>query len=158
MEVFLIRHAEAEPRRPGRDDAARPLTPRGRKRMVRATQGLKRLGLGFDRLYHSPWLRAVETGNVLAPLVRGESVVTARLAESPGLALLDELSGARVALVGHQPWLGELLALLTSSDPKLGPHFAFGKGGLAWLEGEPRPGEMTLRALWPSKALRAVAR
>jgi phosphohistidine phosphatase len=158
MDLYLIRHAPAEPRDADRADAARALTPRGAKKWARAVRGLKRLGVRLDRLYHSPWLRAVQTAEALTPLVTGETVVTTRLTEAPSRTLLDELGGASTALVGHEPWMSQLLALLVLDGPAQGPRFVLRKGGVAWLSGEPTPGGMTLKALFPPKALRAIAR
>jgi phosphohistidine phosphatase len=156
MQLFIIRHAVAVPRSKERKDASRPLTERGRRQWRRAVRGLERLGLRFDRVYHSSWRRAVETAEALSNLIDGESVATDRLAQSPTPALLRELVGARVALVGHQPWLGELIELLVAGGSGGGTWLELDKGGLAWLEGEPRPHRMVLRALLPPKVLRAV--
>jgi len=158
MELFVIRHAVAVPRGPGLEDAARPLTRRGRTRFERAVRGLDRLGVRFDRLYHSPWLRAVETADALDRLVDGEKVPTARLAQTPEKGLLDELEGDRVGLVGHEPWLGELVALLLLGKRDAGAKLALKKGGVAWLTGDPRPGGASLHACLTPKILRKLAR
>ena len=68
MELFLIRHAIAVPGSMLLADADRPLTPKGRKRFSQAVLGLQHLKVRFDRLYHSPWRRAVETAELLAPV------------------------------------------------------------------------------------------
>jgi len=65
MELFVIRHGIAVPGSMLLADADRPLTPQGRKRFSQVVMGLQRLGLRCDRLYHSPWLRAVETAELL---------------------------------------------------------------------------------------------
>jgi phosphohistidine phosphatase len=156
MDLFLIRHAPAEPRDADIPDASRALTPRGTKKWARAVRGLRRLGVRFDRVYHSPWLRAVQTAEALSPLVEGDTVVTTRLAEAPTRALYDELAGARVALVGHEPWLSQLLATLALGGPADGARFVLRKGGVAWLSGDAAPGAMKLQALYPPKALRRI--
>jgi len=154
MQLFLIRHAAAVPRGRLRNDAARPLTDEGRERFVRVVKGLERLGLRFSLVRHSPWKRARETAELLAPLCDGELREDPRLADEPSEELIKSLRGDRVALVGHEPWLGELLARLVTGDADLGGHFELKKGALAWLEGRPRPGEMTLRALLPPSVSR----
>ena len=78
------------------------------------------------------------------------------LARRPSQDLLDAVAGERVALVGHQPWLGELVDWLITGDQGDGRGFAFKRGGVAWLEGRPKPGRMVLRAFLPPKALRAL--
>jgi len=156
MELFLVRHGIAAPGSAFRTDAARPLTPQGRERFAQAVMGLQRLGVRLDRLYHSPWLRAVETAALLGPVLEGEAVSSAALTWPPGQALLQGIVGTRVALVGHQPWLGELLHWLLTGQSD-GSAFAFKRGGVAWLEGKPQPGRMVLRAFLPPKVLRVLA-
>jgi phosphohistidine phosphatase len=158
MQIFVIRHAAAVPRGSLTPDAERRLSPKGIRRWQQAVRGLDRLGATFDRLYHSPWLRAVETANALADLIAGETVVTRDLARSPTLAFLDQLEGERVALVGHQPWLGELVGILAFGEGREGARLALRKGSVVWLDGTPRAAGMTIRALLPPRILRALAR
>ena len=156
MELLVIRHAIAVPGSMILADADRPLSPQGRARFTQAVMGLQRLGVRCDRLYHSPWLRAVETAALLGPVLDGEAVCSPALARPPSQDLLDAIVGERVALVGHQPWLGELVAWLTAGMQPDGSAFAFKRGGVAWLEGWPKPGRMALRAFLPPKVLRAL--
>jgi phosphohistidine phosphatase len=158
MELFIVRHAVAVPQRPDLPDEARPLTSDGRRRFQRAVRGMERLGFSFDRLYHSPWLRAVETAELLTQLVAedGETVVEPGMTRAPDAELLAGLRGDRVAVCGHEPWLSEMVALLVCGTVKHGARFDFRKGGLAWLEGEPRPRRMRLRAFLPPRALRRI--
>ncbi len=155
MELFVIRHAIAMPGSMLLADADRPLSPKGRARFAQAVMGLQRLKIRFDRLYHSPWLRAMETAELLAPVLEGKAVCSPALARAPSQVLLDVLVGERVALVGHEPWMGELVAWLTTGAPD-GSVFAFKRGGIAWLEGQPQPGRMVLQAFLPPKVLRAL--
>src|SRR5262245_11322118 len=156
MELFIIRHGIAVPGSMLLADADRPLTAKGRKRFSQAVLGLQRLKVRFARLYHRPWLRAVETAGVLAPVLDGKSVESAALARAPSQDLLDALVCERVALVGHEPWMGELVAWLTTGGPPHGSAFAFKRGGVAWLEGQPQPHQMVLRAFLPPKVLRQL--
>ena len=155
MELLVIRHAAAAPRGQGIEDAARPLTAKGLARWERAVRGLAKLRIELDRVYHSPWLRAAQTAEALTPLLRGESVATIRLTEKPGKVLLTELTGHRVAVVGHEPWLGELITWLVLGSPEAG-RIELRKGSVAWLDGDPMPGRMVLRALLPPKLLRRL--
>ncbi|HEX2733269.1 MAG TPA: histidine phosphatase family protein [Polyangiaceae bacterium] len=155
--LYIIRHAIAVPRTETLSDQARPLTEDGRRRFKRAVRGIVQLGLEFDRLLHSPWLRAVQTADLLSELVRGESQVTELLAMAPSEQLLEALVGERVAVVGHEPWLSELAAWLTLGDPGRASMFILKKGGVIWLEGECAPGQMRLSAALPPKVLRSAA-
>jgi phosphohistidine phosphatase len=159
MDLYLVRHAIAGAAGPGQADAARTLTDEGRARMERAVRGLGRLGVAFDLLRHSPWTRAVETADLLMPLCQGESVVEPLLAAPPGAALVAALAAGaqqRVALVGHQPWLGELAGLLLFASKAPGDRLSWRKGAVAHLVGEPRAGAMVLAAFWPPRALRRI--
>jgi phosphohistidine phosphatase len=156
MELFIVRHAIAVPGSMLLADADRPLSPKGRTRFAQAVLGLQRLKVRFDRLYHSPWLRAVETAELLAPVLDGQAVCSPALARAPTQDVLEALVGARVALVGHAPWTGELVAWLTTGALSDGSVFAFKRGGIAWLEGQPQPGRMVLQAFLTPKVLRAL--
>jgi phosphohistidine phosphatase len=161
MDLCLVRHAPAEPRGTGThggSDAARALTREGRRKFRGVRDGLERLGLRFDRLLHSPLLRAVETAELLMPLVDGPSASEPGLAAAPTEGLLARLTGARPAVVGHQPWLGDLLAWLTLGDPALGHAFEWKKGGVALLTGDPQPGGMHLCGFWAPGVLRRLGR
>jgi phosphohistidine phosphatase len=150
MDLFLIRHAIAEERRVGLPDAERALTDRGRARFEAVVQGLDRAGFRFDRVYHSPWLRAAQTAELLAPITDGPMVATEGLAQSPQSNFFASLEGERVACVGHEPWMSDAVALLTIGTPD-GTWLRFKKGAVAWLRGAPSPAAMELRALVPPR-------
>jgi phosphohistidine phosphatase len=145
MDLYLIRHAEAEPRQTGLQEEARPLTARGEESFRAAISGLKAMGVRFDRLVFSPWLRAAATANILTPLVEGETEASLLLAKPPSREILKLLTGSSVAAVGHQPWLGELMGWLLFNDMYAGARFEFDKGGVAVLRGARHPGGMVLR-------------
>ena len=158
MEIYLIRHAAAVPRGDSTLDHARPLTARGRRRFIEAVRGLDRLGVRLDHAYHSPWIRAVQTAELLSPVLDGERIALEALAGPPGVPLLEALRGGRIALVGHEPWMGQLCSLITGGDADGGLRFPFKKGGVAHLTGIPTPGGGEVVALYPPKALRLLAR
>ena len=71
--------------------------------------------------------------------------------------------GERVAVVGHEPWLSDLLGWLVFGVRMIDSEartqtLDFGKGGLAWVGGKPEPGAMSLRAFLPPRALRRLAK
>src|SRR5437870_7847561 len=70
MRLVVVRHAIAEDReafaRSHKDDAARPLTPDGRRKMARAALGLKELVPELELLAASPYKRALETAEIIA--------------------------------------------------------------------------------------------
>jgi phosphohistidine phosphatase len=163
VELLVIRHAAAVERAAGAtaaEDRARRLTPRGRRRFERVVRALSELDLRCDRVLHSPWTRAMQTAAMLEPIVAGDFAEACResdnLARAPGAALLAELAALgeeRVAVVGHEPWLGELVALLILGSTAGGTAFRFRKGGVARLEGEPTRRGMALHAFLPPRVL-----
>lgn len=164
MDLIVVRHAIAQESRAGLTDARRALTVRGRRRMRLAVGGLQRLGLRLDRIHHSPLRRAAQTAELLVPLLRDDGACTecAELAHEPSPALLDVIHGAFhgecVAVVGHEPWTGELVAWLVLGTPQSASGFALRKGGVAWLRGQPEPGGMRVVALLAPSVLRRLSR
>ncbi|GAA6756646.1 phosphohistidine phosphatase SixA [Thermus thalpophilus] len=164
MELFLVRHVLALPPEGEGEEAddARPLSPKGVRRFRKVVRGLKALGVSLNLILTSPKRRALETAEILLALLEGESRVTPHLALPPSPALLEEIPReGRVALVGHEPYLSELLAWLLLGDflggsvrGELASRFPFKKGGVAWLQGKPLPGEMALKAFLPPKVFR----
>src|SRR5690349_14469818 len=114
MELLVIRHGVAVERAPDAseaDDDARALTPRGRRRFKKVARGLERAGLAVDHVLHSPKLRAIETAERIdAPRSVSEFLVGPPRAEL--FAEISALGVARAAVVGHEPWLGALIATL----------------------------------------------
>jgi len=147
MDLFLIRHAIAEERRAGLNDEDRKLTETGRKRFRAMVEDLRRGSIELDRVYTSPWKRAVQTAELLDPVLSGPITHTEMLARAPEPGFFSELSGDSVACVGHEPWISDALSLLTVGDAQ-GTWIRFKKGAIAWLRGDPDPASMHLRALW----------
>ncbi len=152
VDLYLIRHAIAEERRLDLDDVDRELTDEGRGRFQAIVSALGDVGIRFDRIYHSPWTRAVQTGELLAPISHGPSISTEELATSPELDFFTKLDGNSVACVGHEPWMGEAVSLLAFGDARAA-EIRMKKGGVAWLRGWPGDEVMELRGLWSPKIL-----
>jgi phosphohistidine phosphatase len=141
MLLLVIRHAIAEDRETfaaaGRDDALRPLTEQGRRKMRRAARGLRRLVPTIDTLVTSGLTRAQET----AAIVRDEYQIT-RVETAPELEPerpvsgvitgLTRYTGELVAIVGHEPQLSRLVTYLVSGVDRSG--VALKKGGACLLE------------------------
>jgi phosphohistidine phosphatase len=164
MDVLVIRHAIAVAAEPGQDDAARELTSEGVRKFRRSVQGVRELGWTFERVLTSPWQRALSTAELLAPITDGPTIVTDLLCDKPRpelFALIAEATAPHekrhaTAVVGHEPWLSELVAWLAFGDPRHGEAIDLKKGGVIWLEGTAVPGGMMLRAVLPPKILREL--
>lgn len=156
MQLLLIRHADAGDHDPARwpDDALRPLTAKGRKRHRRVAKRLRRRGLVPSLILASPWLRAWETAQLTADFAGGPAPVACRaLAAPPDVEALAAAVGragldAIPALVGHEPWLGELASLLLTGEPhRLA--IAFPKSGVLGLTADSfSAGGAALAFLW----------
>ena len=162
MDLYVIRHAIAEEAREDLPDTERELTRKGRRRFREVVRGLDTHGVELDRVLYSPWKRAAETAHLLAPIIadrrRDALVATDALTASPNQQLLDLVfahsAAGTVAVVGHEPWLSELISLLVFGDLLKQNAFSLKKGGLAKLDGDATPGGMVLRSLVPPKLLR----
>src|SRR6266705_1814408 len=141
MRVLIIRHAAAVPSgTPGIADDDRPLTPKGEAKFRVAATGLARIADRPDVLLTSPLPRARATAGVDAILA----------------ALRHQPREATVAIVGHEPVLGALLARLLGAPE--GEQFPFKKGGAALVD-LPQAPSGGARLIWflKPKILRALA-
>jgi len=159
VQLILIRHADAGDRDAARwpDDADRPMSSKGAKRHRRACRRLRRGEIIPTLLLASSMTRARQTAELTSTVVGGPAPVPCpALAEPPVLARLASAVGpqspdAVVALVGHEPWLGELASLLLTGDSG-SVAIAFPKSGILGLRTEEiRPGGATLEFFWRPK-------
>lgn len=162
MDLYLVRHAEAEPTPPRGGDSERRLTAAGRHEFTRAVAGLRELDIELVRILTSPLLRARQTAEILHEQLPGPAPEEWPLL-APGGGLERLLQGLRdaggaVALVGHEPGLGRLLSLAVAGSA--GDGTPMRKGGVARIqfEGPPRPGTGCLVWLLTPKLLRRIGR
>ena len=68
MNLYIIRHAIAveEGTPEYQEDSQRPLTDKGKKKMVQIAKGIRALNVKFDLVLSSPYVRANETAEILA--------------------------------------------------------------------------------------------
>jgi len=124
MELYLIRHGIAQERTSDRPDSGRSLTAKGRQKTQQVAQKLYSLGLRFDLILTSPIVRARQTAEILL-----ESQLSDRTEESTYLAFDGDLlawlawleqqhyrQSTKLALVGHQPNLGDWASILIGSQ------------------------------------------
>ena len=145
MNLFILRHGLASD--PGEDglpkdlkDAERPLSAKGKQRMWRLTEAMRAMELQFDVVASSPLLRARQSAQIVteALALRRKLVLTDHLAPagSPQLLVeqLNELGprAKNILLVGHEPYLSRLIALLLTGGTTAAIDLK--KGGLARLE------------------------
>ncbi len=140
MQLLVIRHAIAMEReeyaKSGRPDSDRPLTDTGRRRMRKNARGLQRISPHPDLIATSPWLRAADTARVVAETLGVERMETLdamlpdRHPQELAAWLNERLEVATVAVVGHEPHLGEVVTWLLGGE---GSNVEFKKGGACLL-------------------------
>ena len=137
-ELYLVRHAIAAERgSEWPDDTKRPLTERGISRFKEAVKGLRHLDVTVDEIFTSPLVRARQTAELLAAGVDGKPPIKVLEALAPGHSFTSFMSQLakvakrrRVALVGHEPDLGELAAFVIGARRPM----PFKKGGICRID------------------------
>lgn len=151
MNLYLLRHAEAEP---SNSDADRRLTRKGEKQTEQLAKFLRKHEVELDirEIWHSPLVRAVQT----AEIFKNELGLEAPLLEAPGLRPEDDprpmglrlaCSRKSVLAVGHNPHFESLASCLLSgtTTPVL---IDFKKSGLLHLERAEEPGKARPLGHW----------
>lgn len=165
LELLIVRHAIAHERDARRwpNDGARPLTAEGRRRFERAAAGLGRVFPDVDLLITSPLKRARQTAQILTKVL-GWPTAGERAELAPHTPVIETLASlrqprvARIALVGHEPHLSELIVLcLASPAPSLRVQMKKGAVAVLGFDGAPHAGGGTLQALLPPRVLRRMS-
>jgi phosphohistidine phosphatase len=135
-------------------DERRRLTPEGRERMQQAARGLRALGVRFDLVLTSPLFRAIETAEIIADALGiDRSLIHQTSALMPGATAASLTNAVRkqtvesIALVGHQPDLGQTISRIVCGYPDAAIQFRKGsvcaitvtetapavRGSLSWM-------------------------
>lgn len=154
-EVILLRHAHAEPASAGQADIDRPLSPQGLAEAEAAGRWLAEQGLLPDRVLCSPARRTRETLEaVLGVTGYAEQRLEEAIYEATPGALIGLLEAQqeveRLLLVGHNPGMERLVALLHSG--RSGDYRGMPTAAVAVLALPPgvavEPGMGRLTAFW----------
>lgn len=146
MDLILWRHADAQEGGPELPDLDRELTAKGRKQAIEMGRWLDARLPKETRVLVSPAIRAQQTAAGLGR--RFDTVKEIEPGADPTDILVaadwPDASGA-VLVVGHQPTLGEVAAMLLFGEPSA---MTLKKGGVVWLTNRTRKGErqVVLRA------------
>jgi phosphohistidine phosphatase len=145
MHILLVRHGQAGKADPGKypDDDLRPLTPKGRKAFKKAAKGLRAQAADPALILTSPVLRARQTADLLADglglkekSIRALPELHHAVPPAKALARLARLRLPRaVAIVGHEPWLGEFLSLMIAGGAR-SARTELDKGGAALVRAD----------------------
>jgi phosphohistidine phosphatase len=121
MEVYLIRHGIAAERGTYVDDEQRPLVNKGKDKTAKVAKRLLATGLKFNLILASPLVRASQTAEILQQSGLCKRIETVSFLKPQGkieqwLIWLQSYQSknpdAKLALVGHQPDLGEWAEML----------------------------------------------
>ncbi|PYR59990.1 MAG: phosphohistidine phosphatase SixA [Acidobacteria bacterium] len=162
LELYLIRHGVAAERgEDWPDDSKRPLTSDGIAKLRKEARGLAALDVAIEQIVCSPLVRTRQTADVIAETLKSKPGVVTSDALAPAgtpAAVIQELSKyvrkSGVALVGHEPNLGELAAHLIGARHAI----EFKKGAVCRIDFEvlPPKGSGQLRWFVTPKMLRRL--
>jgi phosphohistidine phosphatase len=123
MDLYFLRHGEAEPASTAGSDDDRTLTERGRRDVRAVAELARRAGVQPEAIYTSPLLRARQTSDILADVFGVAATAVDQLASGPRLGDFQPVAGEsghqRILLVGHEPHLSGLVGTLTGGHVKM---------------------------------------
>jgi phosphohistidine phosphatase len=142
MRLSLLRHGIAVERGSPdyENDSERPLTAKGERRMRRIAEGMLALGLAYDLILSSPYLRARQTAELVAQVLKtpdGIQLSDTLTPEGNPRQLIealrtDDREQQDILLVGHEPYLSRLISTLLTGGPNL--PMVMKKAGLCTLD------------------------
>jgi phosphohistidine phosphatase len=163
LNLYIMRHAEAENEAKSGGDEARPLTVRGRERTRDAAGGLRALGLRFDAILTSPLRRAAETAELVADEYAKDSPPHVLLELSPDVSPREAVAAlapfapqGEVLVVGHEPQISGLVSLLLTSSGAVATRFKKGACVALDVPKAIEPGAAELRWMLTQRQLRKL--
>jgi phosphohistidine phosphatase len=118
MEIYVLRHGEAEERETGLADRDRKLTAKGKRDLKDVLKIARKAEVAPDLILTSPLRRAQETAALAAEVLGCKDVVETRNL-LPGASpeqiwkeIGTDYKVEKILLAGHQPHLGSLIGLL----------------------------------------------
>ena len=162
FELYIIRHGLAEERGEAwPDDTKRPLTEDGMARLRRASRSLARVGVAIDVVLTSPLVRTRQTAEIFAAAFSPHPAIVTTDTLVPGAStagVIAELEKharkKRIAIVGHEPGIGDLAARLAGMRREM----EFKKGAICRIDVDALPpsGPGDLRWMLTTKILRSI--
>ena len=137
MNIVVLRHGQAEGY--AQTDAQRHLTDRGLRDTEQAGKCLASLGLQFDDVWVSPYVRTQQTAKQVLKSypqleVNTQDILTP---ESNPQVVFDAIKHSGLddlLIISHQPLVGELLALLV--DPKTSYQSPMSPASMAYVHNQ----------------------
>ncbi len=155
MRIYLIRHSNAvDPGTPGyEDDSQRPLTERGRDKMNKIASSLKKMKVKPDLIVSSPYVRARQTAEILAKVMKYKRNICFSDTLIP-MGDAGELIGEvnekydvdELVLISHEPFISNLVGALTAGNPDIAVNIK--NGGVCCLSADDLHMERTAVLEW----------
>ncbi len=157
MNIYLIRHGDAERTSLSKKDFDRELTTSGLTKVKTAAINWKMLINSFDFIVSSPLKRAEQTASAIAEVYEFKKEILLDKRLSPGsktenlIEIANSFSGEEIAFIGHQPDFSEHLSNMISTK---GAYLEFKKGAIAKVSfyNKAHLGKGTLEFLIPAGA------
>jgi phosphohistidine phosphatase len=152
MQLYFLRHGEAD--WPGwtKPDDERPLTDFGKKEVRQVAKFLDRLKVKPDLIVSSPLPRALQTAEVAAEQLKTKLRQDEALEPGfgvSGLSAVLKRHGSKILmLVGHEPDFSSVISALTGGFIKMS------KAGVALIDIDPETEKGRLLWLFPPKFAR----
>jgi len=152
MQLYFLRHGEAD--WPGwtEPDDERPLTDFGKKEVRQVAKFLDRLNVNPDLIVSSPLPRALQTAEVAAEQLKTKLRQDEALEPGFGISELSTLLKRHhskvLMLVGHEPDFSSVISALTGGFIKMS------KAGIALVDLDPETEKGRLLWLFPPKFAR----
>ena len=154
MNIFLIRHGKAEPASLEKKDFDRELTKEGINIIKRSVGFWKNRIRSFDFIITSPFIRAVQTAEIISELMNYKTDLIKDSTLSPGsstrsvIQFAKVLEGDNIAFVGHQPDMSYHISTLVCNS-QLNLKFSPVSIAKVLFDGKPKPGKGILEFLLP---------
>ncbi len=152
MQLYFLRHGEADWPDWKKSDDERPLTDFGKKEVRDVAKFLARLKVRPDLIVTSPFPRAAQTAEIAADYLKRKLRKDELLAPGFGMSelgtILKRHRSKALMLVGHEPDFTNVISGLTGASLKLS------KAGVALLDVDPESQEGRVLWLFPPKFAR----
>lgn len=137
MNLYIVRHTEAEPSSASYSDKERRITPKGKENLINSISYWKEIIVTPDMIISSPYVRAMETAKIiksefdLEDPVHIEKLLSSGAIPSLVQKFLTSLSSENILIVGHEPDCSALLAHFVAHGSRIAD---FLPGGIAWIQ------------------------
>lgn len=158
LNIYLIRHSDAEALSKGLRDMDRKLTPEGIKKISEAAVNWKNFIPSFDYIISSPYERAIQTARIISEVFNCTDKLLSDRRVACGsrtddiIEIANSLNAENIAFVGHQPDMSDHISAMISSN---GAFAEFRKASIAKVifHNKAREGKGILEFLIPASCL-----